>query len=486
MLLLLKLAFRNIQRHPGKSLLLGSLITIGIAILFLANSIFLGTTDGLKTTFIGSFTGHAAIASKSETTFSLFGNEIPIVSDLEIIPPLLEQSAVVSKLDKIPGINSFTSIVSVPARLTIGKYNENVVLFGIDPETYFQVCQDIVLLKGNPEDLSDKGVFINEALAQDLEKNLKRELRIGEIISFSLYSGNSFKIRSAPLMGIHRYAGSTEALDKVVLSDLVTARSLAGYTLGFSTDKQNSGLNGDEAENFNLDDLFSTDSDVTYLTDSQFELQDFEEEFSDTEERDALSMTDNGAWSFILIRAVEGKSREMISRLKGELKKSGIDADILSWRMAAGSTAMILFAIQSVFYLGLGFLGIGAVLVIMNALVFSVLERGGEIGTMRSLGAEPRFIRTLFMLESLIITMGGAFMGILLGSLLVKAVIFINPELTNPLLVSLFGGNSIHPLITPGSIFSHMFTALVIGCLAWIYPVSLAMKIQPITAMNKG
>jgi putative ABC transport system permease protein len=323
-------------------------------------------------------------------------------------------------------------------------------------------------------------------LAAEIEVSLQRPLEVGEPVKFTVSSGNSFRIRTAPFLGIHEYSGRTEALDRVVLADLTTVRSLADYTQGYNAIENDNESAGNSEDLFNFNDLFSEDLDVTASEVDEFSFEAFESDLADTGDRDTLLMTDNGAWSFILIKAIKGRQSEMFNNVKAVLIDSESAIELLSWQQAAGSSALILFAVQSLFYLGLGFLGSGAVLVIMNALVFSVLERVGEIGSMRSLGATPGFIRSLFMMESMIVTLGGAILGIGIGLITVHIVQISGITLSNPLLVSVFGGSDLNPVITVKSVILHLLLALILGGLAWIYPVSLAMKVQPVTAMSKG
>jgi len=140
--------------------------------------------------------------------------------------------------------------------------------------------------------------------------------------------------------------------------------------------------------------------------------------------------------------------------------------------------------VQTAFYVGLGFVSLGAILVIMNALVISVLERSAEIGTMRGLGAGAGFIRRLFVAESMLLTLGAALVGVLAGAMLSIWLSRVGLTVSNPLLVSLFGGVAIRPVPTLSAMMYHLGLAAVVGALAWIYPVSLAMRIQPVTAMN--
>jgi putative ABC transport system permease protein len=455
----------------------------GMAILFVGNALFLGTNSGLERTFVGSFTGDAAIGPESGGAFSLFGNEIPIISNLELIPSLYSHNSLVEAIEEEPAVEAFTSIVSVPVRMEIGGFKKNIPIFGVEPSGYSQVCTDIEIVEGDFDELAKNGVFINSDLADEIEEDLKRPLEIGEPISFTIASANSFRVKRAPFLGIHSYPGITSALERVVLADLTTVRYLADYTLGSSLEDETSGdLEGDD---FDFNSLFSEDMDIEADPLEDFDFDDFESDLADTDVRDTLVETDTGAWSFILMKAAEGKRGALYRKIGRVVDDYKGEAEFLSWRRAAGSTALIVFAVQTLFYVGLGFLGLGAVLVIMNALVFSVLERTGEIGTMRSMGASPSFIRALFMWESMIITIGGAVVGIFLGLITVSVVTGMQIELSNSLLITLFGGTSLTPQVTFSSLLGHLLIAGVMGSLAWIYPVSVAMRVQPVSAINK-
>jgi putative ABC transport system permease protein len=128
---------------------------------------------------------------------------------------------------------------------------------------------------------------------------------------------------------------------------------------------------------------------------------------------------------------------------------------------------------------------LGAVLIVMNALVISVLERSGEIGSMRALGASRGFIRSLFVLETMILTVLAACVGVAFGAAFCAFVSGTGIPLDNPLLASLFGGKVVRPRAETGAALFHVAGAALIGSLAWIYPVSIALKIQPVHAMTE-
>ncbi|MDX9958926.1 MAG: FtsX-like permease family protein, partial [Spirochaetia bacterium] len=435
--------------------------------------------------FERSLTGDAALSARTETAFSLFGSEVPKVSENESIPPIPDYQGLVTAIQDLDGVAAWTPIVAGVAQMRLGGYAVNVPVFGVDPATYFNVCSDIVIEQGDSAALASGGVFINAVLAATMEAAIGRPLVPGEDLVFGMYSGGSFRLKKGSFAGVHRYVSSTEALDLVVLADATLVRSMANYTLGFASAGAPAQLPAaDEA--FDLDDLFSDAADVTSADDPGLTLESVEATMADTGERDALVMTDAAAWSFVLIKAAEGQADTLVASLAAAIDGAGLECRAMSWRSAAGTSAQALFAVQTAFYIGLGFVALGAVLVIMNALVISVLERSAEIGTMRGLGAGKSFIRRLFIAESMLLTLGGALVGILAGALIAGSMARNGFAVTNPLLVSLFGGNLVRPLVSLRSVFMHLVLASAVGALAWIYPVSLAMRIQPVAAMNAG
>ncbi len=60
--------------------------------------------------------------------------------------------------------------------------------------------------------------------------------------------------------------------------------------------------------------------------------------------------------------------------------------------------------IRIVFSVAILIVAIVAIIIIMNTLVISVIERTGEIGTMRALGAQKPFVWLMFLVETLTVT----------------------------------------------------------------------------------
>ena len=484
--MILKIAFRNICRNTRKTILLGTLIALGMAFLFFANAVFESADQGVRTSFVGSLTGDVVMGAETETPFSLFGNEIPVIDDYEVIPSIPGYADISEDLDSLSNAQAYTPVVSAAAGIEIEKYRGTAAVFGIVSESYFAVCHDISVVSGNPADIAAGGIFLCQPLVKAVESKLGRPLKTGEEIKLSLYSNGSFKLRKGTYAGCHSYINQTAPFDAIILADPTIVRGLIDYTAGnLLASDEKKGEEAEDADDFDLDTLFAEAEDTEKTEDESFSLDKIESILADTTERDALSQVSSSAWSFVLFSAKEGAEKQLKKELSALAKDNRWNVEIKSWRKGAGLSAQMVFALKAAFDVGILFIVIGAVLVVVNALVISVLERSYEIGTMRGIGAGKPFISALFIAESMMLTLTAATIGIIIGA--IASVAFSGGiALHNDLLITMFGGDVLRPVVTFKNIALHFAGAALVGALSWIYPVSLAVKIQPVMIMGRG
>lgn len=112
---------------------------------------------------------------------------------------------------------------------------------------------------------------------------------------------------------------------------------------------------------------------------------------------------------------------------------------------------------------------LGAAIGLMNIMLVAVNERTREVGLIKALGGTRNNVKTQFLLESMIISVMGALVGIFLGILI---------------------GNSVAILLDTGFVIpwawviGGVLLCTVVGLLAGVYPARKASKLNPIVALR--
>ena len=106
---------------------------------------------------------------------------------------------------------------------------------------------------------------------------------------------------------------------------------------------------------------------------------------------------------------------------------------------------------------------------IMNIMLATVTERTREIGVRRALGAKKKDITTQFLVETVVLSVGGGLIGVVVGIL-------------TPLLVSQL--TDMKTIITPWSVIIAFGISGAVGIVFGIYPASRAAALDPIEALR--
>jgi putative ABC transport system permease protein len=120
-------------------------------------------------------------------------------------------------------------------------------------------------------------------------------------------------------------------------------------------------------------------------------------------------------------------------------------------------------------------LGLGAVALLVgaigiaNIMVISVLERRGEIGLRRALGATRRHIATQFLAESALLAVIGGVAGLILGA---GATLIYAEVKREPFIVPLY------------ALIAAPAAGFVIGAVAGLYPAARAARLSPTEALR--
>ena len=188
---------------------------------------------------------------------------------------------------------------------------------------------------------------------------------------------------------------------------------------------------------------------------------------------DQINLTYNPEMSF---DAAIGFSTILTKKLKDRFMVSQNDQRAIRVRnlaneskainqMTGGLGVMVLF-------IGFGTL-IAGIVGISNMMIFIVKERTKEIGIRKALGASPKSIVSIILLESILITIIAGLIGLIVGMGVV--------ELSGPLLEKYFIKD---PSVSLNIVVSALFTLILAGAIAGYLPAKKASRIKPIVALR--
>jgi len=171
-------------------------------------------------------------------------------------------------------------------------------------------------------------------------------------------------------------------------------------------------------------------------------------------------------------------NNEALPQVEKELIESGYRVTALSKTVEQASK--IFQGIQIVLAVFGGIALVVSAIGMFNTMTVTLLERTKEIGIMRTIGASPNDVKSLFVSESIIVGFLGGIAGIVMG---VSIGLVINFFLN--FLASQFGGQSVKlfsfPL--PFLLFIAIFSA-VVGYLTGIFPARRASTLNPLDAIR--
>ncbi len=176
--------------------------------------------------------------------------------------------------------------------------------------------------------------------------------------------------------------------------------------------------------------------------------------------------------------------RKALAHLQSVADAAGLKITVVDWRVASGFIGDFLWVIYTVLATALLIIFIVAVIVMNNSMVMATLERTKEIGTMRAIGAQKTMILQMFLAEAVVTAGVFGGLGALLAVALVARLHAVGLPAMNDVLVFLFAGPRLYPVISPMHfLISGMLVALV-ALISTLYPAWLAMRVTPLEAMQ--
>lgn len=440
-----------------------------------ANAVFDSTEQGVESCFTLGFTGDVFIRPTGNSQVSLFGDDTPVTGELSRLECVVPYADIVNCLSENDIVKGFTGQVTCAAYMQSDACSGPVYVFGVMLSEYADLMPSLHFVEGGAALPGEKAMIICSELAEQFA------VSVGDTLQFTVKEGPSARIRAAPVTGIIEYETPNDIFSNFVLVDTDTAHSLIGMSnaagQAFDIAEEDENLLTDD---FDMDSLFDDAFDTDAIWVEDIEVDETEPEVTDIVAEEPVT----GSWNFLMVRLNEGfSSKKAIHKFNRTFRKNGWPVEAVTWRHAAGSTAMYLYWMRLIFNIGIIIVLAAGFIIINNTLVISVLDRTREFGTMRAVGAGKRYISLQCMIETFMLTISGGILGTSTGVWAASYITKLHITFSNSFLIQLFGSEALAITVTPHNMLTMAGISILLGLVGWIYPVITALRVTPVKAM---
>jgi ABC-type lipoprotein release transport system permease subunit len=179
------------------------------------------------------------------------------------------------------------------------------------------------------------------------------------------------------------------------------------------------------------------------------------------------------------------KIKETIAAIEAQGKQDGLTLKAIDWQEAAGLIGKFVNVVRIVLYVSILIIFLIALVIINNALVMATLERVKEIGTLRAIGAQRRFILAMLVVESIVVGLIFGGLGAGVGALIVTLVGKIGIPAKSDIWFFFFSGPRLYPFIGTTNVIAAFIIVLLVSAFSSFYPAWIAMRVTPRQAMQE-
>ena len=502
MRLLVTIAWRNIKRHRGKSIVVGIIIFLGALLMTVGNGVITGMDRGLRENIMNRFTGNIVVVSKDQlddnVIFIPMGKSLELIAEYERVKGVLDSQDYIARY--LPLCRGMTLVLDEEGDMGFA------LLLGVDFEEYQEMFnRNVLLVEGELLKKGDRGILITEDRRIDMydqqdywvkpegyplnEKNLTEEARkhrdelsVRESIVIMGSGDDNFASDiSTPVRGIIKYEYLGDYWKYFNIIDLESYREAFRYVTGADAEVRLSSEKQKILASDNLDSMFGDSVVVgadtgqkTYNAAAMVARKDSGRKVE----------VDSGAYNLVFIKLKNPRNIDgAVERLNKALLAAKAPARAISWKRASGQLGDMATIIRGALHVFVFFIFFVAIIIIMNTLSMAAMERVPEIGMMRAVGAQKSFIGGMFVIETSILSLlfGGA--GIVVGFAVILSLDAMGITTTNHILQLLFGGSVFRPVIEGWDIALGIVELALVTWLATLYPVRVARRITPLEAV---
>jgi predicted lysophospholipase L1 biosynthesis ABC-type transport system permease subunit len=179
------------------------------------------------------------------------------------------------------------------------------------------------------------------------------------------------------------------------------------------------------------------------------------------------------------------KIAETMAAIEAQGAKDGLTLKAIDWQKAAGLIGQFIDVARNVLYIAILIIFMIALVIINNAMVMATLERVREIGTLRAIGAQRRFILAMLVIEAIVVGMVFGGLGAGLGAVLVSIIGKVGIPAKSDVWFFFFSGPRLYPFIGTSNVVAAFIIVLLVSAFSSFYPAWLAMRVTPRQAMQE-
>jgi putative ABC transport system permease protein len=513
--LIIKIAWRNILRHRGKSIIIGSILFLGALLMTVGNGVISGMNVGMQKNIVEGFSGDVLLVSDKQESDNLFmepmGKALDPINNYKSIDSALNGVSFVKKW--LPIGKNFAMALNEDGGLADG-----VFVLGVNMKQYREFFGDnIKVIEGSLLGENENGVLVptgwrksfaefyniilcpdslskidTAALGKDVTAHLSTMSRRTSVIYMGMSADNATTDIRVPVRGIIKYRSLNTIWGQFPIIDIESYRECQGYFSALSqtaeVKKETSDLLRQSDES--LDDMFSEDNMVVAsATAGAAAPAELAEGSLRVEEKSPVLRNvdlNAGTFNLVLLRLADNKQLDQAAiDLNKILKDKKLGVRAVVWKKAIGPLGSIAMLIKASLFVFVMLLFFVAIIIIINTLSMAALERTTEIGMMRAVGAQKGFIRSMFLGETAMLStvFGGA--GIVIGIIIVNIIAMCNITTDNDMVQLLYGGDMFRPLLSVVDVALAVVQLVIVTIIAVIYPVRVASGITPLDAISR-
>jgi putative ABC transport system permease protein len=447
----LTIAIRSLLRRKSRAILIGLLVVFGTLLLVFGTTFTRSAATASRDSIIHNFTGdfivYSARSREKPSPFA-FTTPLPVIAEADAVGRFLSAQPEVETW--VPFAQNY-SIISVEK--DGGKVEMPFVFYAVEPAAYARTFPNSEMVEGDFLSSGD-GILVSTFQNEQFEK--KYGVRLG------LSDGGGVNAYPTKVRGIFEPRYYKNVFNYINFVDIRTYSGVYNFTgvaRGSLPESLERGLAATSEE-----DIFALADEPTAVIDTS------------TLKSEAIS-----GYTMIAVRLKDHASAEAV---RARLADQGLGIATARWDEASGFFAQISSALQAFIYLATGLIFLVVAFIFANTLIISIIERTGEIGTIRALGGEKSFVRGIFLSETLVLNVTACLVGIVAGLALILATGPTGLPLPETVSQFLYGGGSLKLVLSPGPFVTALVVVVAVSILATIVPIRLATRITPLAAMS--